>query len=56
MTAQTRQTAANNEFLAQTKKIWNAKIFRKASIILNESGEEAARVYLRKFTTAELGY
>ncbi len=52
----TKQTAANNTFLAGIKKHWNYKIFKKASQILNQDGKAAAIAYLQQFTTATLKY
>lgn len=52
----TKQTASNNKFLATVKKIWNDKIFKKASLLVNSEGEEAARQYVQQFTTKKLDY
>ena len=51
-----KQTAANNKFLANVKKDWNDKIFKKASLLVNTEGEEAARKFVQQFTTQKLGY
>ena len=52
----TKQTAANNEFLKNVKRDWNSKIYKKASEIINEQGEQAARQFVQQFTTKSLGY
>lgn len=51
-----KQTSANNEFLAQVKKVWNAKIYKKASELVNTQGVEAARQYVQQFQRSPLGY
>lgn len=45
----TKQTARNNSFLARVKRVSNAKVFRKTSMILNLAGETEARNYLAIF-------
>lgn len=51
-----KQTAANNDFLKQVKKIWNEKVFQQAAKILNNEGIDAARAYVQQFTTKPLNY
>jgi hypothetical protein len=48
-TTTTKQTARNNSFLARVKRVSNAKVFRKTSMILNLAGETEARDYLAIF-------
>lgn len=52
----TKQTAANNKFLATVKHEWNSKIYKKALILVNTEGEEAARKFVQQFTTVKLEY
>jgi hypothetical protein len=47
--ATAKQTAANNAFLAKIKRIFNAKMFKRASEILNADGEDAARAFIATF-------
>jgi hypothetical protein len=49
MMTTTKQTAANNAFLAKVKRIFNAKVFRHASELLNTEGDAAARLFLKTF-------
>ena len=51
-----KQTATNNTFLKETKRIFNHLIFKKASKIMNEDGEKEARNYVQSFTTKKLTY
>ena len=51
-----KQTAANNKFLTATKEAFNHRIFKKASSILNTSGEAKARAFVQSFTTAPLSF
>jgi hypothetical protein len=53
MTTATKQTAANNKFLAAVKKQMNAPIFKRVSEILNGQGEKAATEYLGSFFRPE---
>jgi hypothetical protein len=48
-----KQTARNNAFLADVKKLMNRKIFRKVSEILNAYGQDEAQEYLAQFFGAE---
>jgi len=52
----TKQTAANNEWLADQKRTWNTKIYKKVSILLNTTGKRSAIDFLQQFTTAKLRY
>ena len=52
----TKQTAANNTFLAIVKRDWNTKIYKHTLDLVNTQGEDAARAYLQTFTTATLNY
>jgi hypothetical protein len=52
----TKQTAANNTFLANVKRDWNTKIYKHTLALVNTQGEDAARAYLQTFTTATLNY
>lgn len=51
-----KQTATNNKFLSKTKKIWAKGIFKKASEILNNEGEDKARAYVQTSSTKPLSY
>jgi hypothetical protein len=51
-----KQTATNNKFLKETKRIWAKGIFKKASEILNNEGETKARAYVQTFSTKPLSY
>lgn len=48
-TTRPRQTAANNEVLALTKKAMNAKVYKAVSAIVNTDSDEAALYYLGSF-------
>ncbi len=54
--AMKKQTAGNNAFLKAVKKLWNTPIFKKASLLVNTEGEDAARAYVQTFTTKPLDY
>jgi hypothetical protein len=45
----TKQTAANNSYLAKVKRVFNSKIFKRASEILNADGQFAMNLYLMTF-------
>ncbi len=45
----TKQTAANNQFLANVKRVFNGKVYAKTLQLMNDSGEQAARDYLAIF-------
>jgi len=51
----TKQTAGNNTFLANAKRLWNAKIFKQVSTIMNTEGRAAAIAYLQQYTRVKLG-
>jgi hypothetical protein len=48
----THKTARNSHFLAMVKRIFNAKVFKHTSFLLNTDGDDAARAYLRTFFAA----
>lgn len=48
-----KQTAANNVVIARVKREYNHLIFPKFSLIYNQDGPDAARVYIGQFTRAE---
>ncbi|MEF8729500.1 MAG: hypothetical protein V5B34_15025 [Accumulibacter sp.] len=50
-----KQTAGNNTFLANAKRGWNVKIFKRVSTIMNTEGRAAAIAYLQQYTTEKLG-
>ena len=50
-----KQTAGNNAFLANAKRGWNVKIFKRVSTIMNTEGRAAAIAYLQQYTTEKLG-
>lgn len=50
-----KQTAANNELLATTKKAMNAKVYKEASRIMNADGEQATLDYLQSFFSIPVG-
>lgn len=52
----TKQTAANNIFLKSVKRDWNTKFYKHTLNLVNNQGEDAARAYLQRFTTATLNY
>ncbi len=43
---QAKQTAKNNEFLAEAKRTWNAPVYSKLVKLMNSKGEEACKLYL----------
>lgn len=43
-----KQTAGNNVFLKQVKKVFNVPTFEATKIMLNEQGEAVAREWLQK--------
>lgn len=45
----TKQTAANNKHIAAVKKIFNAKVTKRFSEILNSQGEDAAYTYMQGY-------
>jgi hypothetical protein len=47
--------AASDPHLAEVKKTWNDKIYKKYLSIYNMDGKEAATKYLQQFTTKKLG-
>jgi len=47
----TKQNAVNNQVLSAIKKIYNDKIFKRASEIMNTSGEAATVLYIQTFST-----
>lgn len=47
-----RQSAANNAFLREQKKLWNGIIYKRLLAIVNAEGEAAGRVYLKQFVRA----
>jgi hypothetical protein len=49
MTTTKKQTAGNNPFLRKVKRVFNAKIYRKALDACNLTGEDAARAYVQTF-------
>jgi hypothetical protein len=49
----TKQTAANNPALARIKKLFNAKIYKLASVTLNEKGEDAMRKHMQRYYRPE---
>lgn len=49
-----KQTSANNQTLAKIKRIFNAKIFKHASAIMNTEGEAATLAYLQQFTRTDI--
>jgi hypothetical protein len=49
MTTMTKQTAGNNKLLAYTKRMFNGRIFKWASFLVNDESEAAAISYLLKF-------
>ena len=51
-----KQTAANNNFLKNTKIRFNHLIFKKASSVLNIEGETKAREYVQSFTKTPLSF
>ncbi len=52
----TKKTAANNNFLRNTKRIFNTKIYKKALRLVNTKNETAARAYVQKFKKEPLSY
>lgn len=49
-----KQTVANNQTLKTVKRIFNKKIFKHASAIMNTEGEAATLVYLQQFTRTDI--
>jgi hypothetical protein len=47
----TKQTAANNKFLAAVKKLMNHKIYAETARLMNVDGQDTAVVYLQQFST-----
>lgn len=43
----TKQTAANNHFLRNVKRVFNGKIYAKTLKIMNDQDEQAARAYIQ---------
>ena len=50
----TKQTAANNSFLKNTKRVFNHLVYKKALTVCNAEGEAAARAYVQQFVTSPL--
>ena len=48
-----KQTAANNQALARIKKLFNAKIYKLASVTLNEKGEDAMWDLMQRYYRPE---
>jgi hypothetical protein len=51
-----RQTAGNNAFLAQCKRLFNAPINARVRDLLNTQGEAAAREYLLRNVVRTLSF
>jgi hypothetical protein len=45
----TKQTAANNPFLAKVKRAMNKPTFKQTSYLMNTEGMATARVYVQQF-------
>lgn len=48
-----KQTAVNNQALARIKKLFNAKIYKLASVTLNEKGEDAMWELMQRYYRPE---
>jgi hypothetical protein len=56
-TKQARKTAASSLFLAEVKRLFNAKIYKKCLDMVNsEGGEAAARAYLLSHVVLEIDF
>jgi hypothetical protein len=56
-TKQARKTAASSTFLAEVKRVFNAKIYKKCLDLVNsEGGEAAARAYLLTYIVLEIDF
>lgn len=49
-----KQTITNNQTLKAIKRIFNEKIFKHASSIMNTEGEAATLAYLQQFTRTDI--
>ena len=51
-----KQTAGNNNFLKNVRKMWNTQVFKKAALLVNTESEDKAREFVQTLTRKPLEY